>query len=427
MNYPRVLVVSNNSFSKINNNGRTLGNLFIGWPKESLAQFCLSTDAPNFDLCNNYYCITDKDALRAFLHMKKASGRILKQEENTTSNEGVKGNGKKTLSMMLARNLIWGLNRWKSNSFVDWVQEFKPDIILLFFSDSSFLLSIARTLSKDLSVPLVVFNTEGYYFFKSNYMRTKTKLDWLLFPIYQGQYRKQVKKTMKRVKFSIYLNQLLQADYDKEFGGPSEVLYTSSSLEYIDHSFSFQTPIFSYLGNLTFDRPKALMDVADVLQSINKEYKLGIYGKTLDAETESALRNHPGISFKGFINYEEVEKVIRKSDVLFHAETQDEKWEESLKYGFSTKMADSISSGACFVLYASPTIACSQYIKSTGAGWFAYNKEMLKQSIEEILYNGERRQAVLDKAKQIAIINHSLGNNCQKFRQIICNCVNNTK
>lgn len=133
MNYPRVLVVSNNSFSKINNNGRTLGNLFIGWPKESLAQFCLSTDAPNFDLCDNYYCIIDKDALRAFLHMKKASGRILKQEENTTSNEGVKGNGKKTLSMMFARNLIWGLNRWKSNSFVDWVREFKPDIILLFF------------------------------------------------------------------------------------------------------------------------------------------------------------------------------------------------------------------------------------------------------------------------------------------------------
>ena len=139
-------------------------------------------------------------------------------------------------------------------------------------------------------------------------MRTKTKLDWLLFPIYQGQYRKQVKKTMKRVKFSIYLNQSLQADYDKEFGGPSEVLYTSSSLEYIDHSFSFQTPIFSYIGNLMFDRPKALMDVADVLQSINKEYKLDIYGKTLDAEIESALRNHPGISFKGFINYEEVEK-----------------------------------------------------------------------------------------------------------------------
>lgn len=426
MNYPRVLVVSNNSFSKINNNGRTLGNLFIGWPKESLAQFCVSTEGPNFDLCDNYYCITDNDVLTAFLHLKKAYGRKLKPSENTSS-AGSRGEGKKTISMMLARNLIWGFNRWKNVSFMNWVRQFNPDVILLFFSDSSFLLNIASALSKELSVPLVVFNTEGYYFFKSNYMRTKTVWDWILFPIYQWQYKKQVKKTMKRVRFSMYLNQLLRTDYDNEFGGPSEVLYTSSSLEFEEHTFSIQNPTFSYIGNLTFDRPKALIEVADVLQSLNKEYILDIYGKTLDQETERLLINHPGISYKGFISYDEVKNVIHKSDVLFHAETQDKRWEESLKYGFSTKMADSISSGSCFVLYASPEIACSQYIKETGAGWFADSKEGLKIALEEILYNEEQRQTVLKTARQIASNNHSVNNNCQKFRSIICNCVNSEK
>ncbi|MEG2402761.1 MAG: hypothetical protein RSB34_07500, partial [Muribaculaceae bacterium] len=65
MKYPRTLVISNNSFSLTNSNGRTLGNFFIGWPKESLAQFCISSDGPNYDICNNYYCITDKEALKA--------------------------------------------------------------------------------------------------------------------------------------------------------------------------------------------------------------------------------------------------------------------------------------------------------------------------------------------------------------------------
>lgn len=426
MNYPRVLVVSNNSFSKINNNGRTLGNLFIGWPKESLAQFCVSTDGPNFDLCDNYYCITDNEVLSAFFHLKKAYGGILKHSEKTSS-AGSIGEGKKTISMMLARNLIWGFNRWKNVAFTNWVRQFNPDVILLFFSDSSFLLNIASALSKDLSVPLVVFNTEGYYFFKSNYLRTKTMWDWLLFPIYQRQYRQQVKKTMKRVSFSMYLNKLLQSDYDKEFGGPSDVLYTSSSLEFEEHSFSYQSPTFSYIGNLTFDRPKALLEVADVLQSLNKEYKLDIYGKTLDPETERLLNNHPGVSYKGFISYDEVKKVIHKSDVLFHAETQDKQWEESLKYGFSTKMADSISSGSCFVLYASPEIACSRYIIETGAGWFADSKEGLKIALEEILYSDERRQTVLKTARQIARNNHSASNNCQKFRQIICDSVKSNK
>lgn len=422
MYYPRVIVIANNSFSNTDSNGRTLGNLFVGWPKDKLAQFCISTDGPNFELCDNYYCITDKEALNAFLHFRKAQGKRLESSEEKTVT-GSKGEGKKTLLMMMARNLIWGANRWKSKAFKKWVADFNPEIILLLFGESAFMLNIGTSISKELNVPLVMFNTEGYYFFKSNYCRTKTKWDWLLFPIFQGLYRKQVRKTMARVEYSMYLNQLLQADYDKEFGGPSTVLYTSSALENEDHQFNSEHPVFSYIGNLTFDRPKALMEVADVLQSINPLYKLDLYGKPLDKIIEDELINHPGISYKGFVKYDEVQKVIRNSDVLFHAESQDRRWEESLRYGFSTKIADSVSSGTCFVLYASAQIACSQYIKETGAGWFADNIVDLKKSLEEILFNEGKRQEVLNRAKLVARENHSLSNNSKKFREIIIDCV----
>ena len=52
--YPRLLVLSNNSFSKSNSNGRTLGSLLQGWPKDKIAQFCISTDGPDFEVCDNY-------------------------------------------------------------------------------------------------------------------------------------------------------------------------------------------------------------------------------------------------------------------------------------------------------------------------------------------------------------------------------------
>lgn len=422
MYFPRVLVVSNNSFSNTDSNGRTLGNLFVGWPKDKLAQFCISTDGPNFDLCDNYYCVTDKDALKAFLHLRKAEGKKLKPSVKE-SVSGSRGEGRKTLLMMLVRNLIWGKSRWRSKALKEWVADFNPEIVLLLFGESAFMLNIGTSISKELNVPLVMFNTEGYYFLKSNYCRTKTKWDWLLFPIFQGLYRKQVRKTMARVEYSMYLNQLLQADYDKEFGGPSTVLYTSSALENEDHQFNSEHPVFSYIGNLTFDRPKALMEVADVLQSINPLYKLDLYGKPLDKIIEDELINHPGISYKGFVKYDEVQKVIRNSDVLFHAESQDRRWEESLRYGFSTKIADSVSSGTCFVLYASAQIACSQYIKETGAGWFADNIVDIKKSLEEILFNEGKRQEVLNRAKLVARENHSLSNNSKKFREIIIDCV----
>lgn len=425
MKYPRILVISNNSFSNTDSNGRTLGNLFCGWPKEDLAQFCISTDGANFDLCDNYYCLTDREVLRAFLHFRKAEGKTLTQNEKEI--KGSRGKGKKTLLMMMGRNLIWGNQRWKSNAFIEWVNAFNPEIIMLMFSDSGFILKIGTALAKDLDIPLVMFNTEGYYFFKSNYCRTKTKWDWALFPIYQCLFRKQVRKTMKRVVYTIYLNTLLQKDYSHEFGGPSAVLYTSSSLKNENHIFCNEKPIFSYIGNLTFNRPEALMEVADVLQSLNKDFKLNVYGKPMNLESENALINHPGISFKGFVNYDEVQRIIRNSDILFHAETKDKRWKESLKYGFSTKIADSISSGACFVLYAPEDIACSLYLKDTKAGWYAGSKKDLKLVLEEILSDESRRNEILGNARRVALENHNQNNNCLKFQKIIIDCVKNIK
>ena len=424
MYYPRVLVIANNSFSNTDNNGRTLGNLFVGWPKDKLAQFCISTDGPNFDICDNYYCITDKEILSAFLHLRKAVGKKLIPEKQPRL-VGSRGEGRKTLFMMFVRNIVWGKRRWKSLAFMNWVKDFNPEVVLLFFGESAFMLNIGEVLAEEFKAPLIMFNTEGYYFFKTNYYRTKTAMDWLWFPVVQGLFRKQVRKTMKIIKHSVYLNQMLQSDYDNEFGGPSSVIYTSSTLTHEDHLFHDEYPVFSYLGNMTFDRPKALMEIADVLQGINANYQLNIYGKPLDEETKKTLINHPGIVYKGFVSFDEVQKVMQNSDILFHAETQDKKWEESLKYGFSTKIADSLSSGACFVLYASPNIACSQYIQTTQSGWFADNKDDLKKCIEEILFDKEKRQRILTTAQRVVEENHSLQKNRKLFHQIIYDVYNN--
>lgn len=418
MYYPRVLVVANNSFSKTDNNGRTLSNLFIGWPREKLAQFCISTDGPNYEVCNNYYCVTDSEVLYSRIHFKKARRDSL-EPSNRKGPTGSDGKGKKTAFRMLVRDLLWNRGAWSTKEFNQWVKAYNPELILILFSDSSFILDIATSLSQKLDVPLIMYNTEGFYFFKKNYFRTKTIFDWLWFPIYQKRYRRYVEAMMKRVSHSIYLNDLLKEDYYKRFKDNGIVLYTTSTLEAIDRSFDDELT-FSYLGNLTHGRPKALLEIADVLQSINKAWILNVYGMPLDEQDEKLLEGHEGISYHGFVNYEEVLKVVRASHILFHAETQELERRESLKYGFSTKIADSISSGACFVLYASNDLACSRYIQETGAGWFASDKIALKLCIEEIVYNPKRRKEVLEKAKEIAKLNHSAQANCDKFGTMIC-------
>lgn len=185
MNYPKVLVIANNSFSLTNSNGRTLGGFFIGWPKENLAQFCISTDGPNYELCNNYYCLTDKSMLDAFIHFRKPKRQILKP--NVQINKSANTHTvKRTALHILIRNLIWRSRKWNNEEFNQWVQDFNPDVVLLQSSDSAFMLDIALKVSKKRRIPLMVFNTEGYYFFKHNYFHKGTWISYFFHYIKHG-------------------------------------------------------------------------------------------------------------------------------------------------------------------------------------------------------------------------------------------------
>ena len=364
----RVLVLSNNCFSLSDSNGRTLGNLFEGWPKSKLAQLCVIASNPNWDLCDNYYCIEDKSILRSFIRFTKADGRKLVPRFDAENTKGYNGDtirtkvGKKTLFKVCFRELLWSGKRWNSKSFQHWIDDFDPDIIVLQFGDSFFMLDIAYYLAKTRNVPLVIYNTEGYYFFPRNWHYI-TKLDWLVFPIYNHIYRKKVERIMKLAKQSVYLNDKLKEDYDRVFGDASTVIYNSSSVEWSDAPlFTGDAPKICYLGNLGLDRDSGLIEIGEVLHSINPKYKINVYGKADDA-MQARFAKAPGVDYRGLVSYEEVKRIIAESDILFHVETEKGYKERQLQYAFTTKVADSVASGRCFVVYAPEVLACSTYIR----------------------------------------------------------------
>ena len=419
MLYPKVLVVSNNSFSKTNSNGRTLGNLFTGWPKERLAQFCISTTMPDYDICDNYYVITDENAFQSFIHLRKAIGQKIENCINTAANTkvGLSKQSIKTASKALIRQLIW-FNRWNCNQFWQWVDDFHPEVVLVMYSDSSFILQIAQSVSVKNRIPLVMYNTEGFYFFEHDFMQENTVLDRLCFYIYQKIHRRVVKKLMSRTALTIHLNGKLKKDFLKEFGGKHEVLYNSSSMVYRAYKAP-EIPQFNYLGNFGFDRASSLVEIADVLHEINPEYKLHIYGKIPTKEIEKKFKSNPNIILEGFASYDRVQEIMYSSTILFHAESFSPEYEENLRYGFTTKIADTLTCGVPFLMYSLPSVAGADYLVETGAGWYASNKQELKSCIIEILNDEEKRSAVLKKAKEISLLNHSDQKNRETFKSLL--------
>lgn len=423
-NKKRVLVISNNCFSPSNSNGRTLGNLFYGWPKECLAQMCVIAKDPMWELCDNYYCLEDQTVLDAFMHCKKAVGRrLVKHETSSDSSTAVdtqrKHVGRKTLPRIMMREMVWAAKRWQSKDFEQWVDDFNPDLVVLQFGDSSFMIDIALSVAKSRNIPLVVYNTEGYYFF-NKFWYYRSAWDAILFPLFKQSYRKSVRRLMQYAAHSVYLNDELKEDYDEEFHKPSTVIYNSSSMQrFTSPLFADKVPHISYLGGLGHGRDLAIMDVGKVLQSIDTRFYIDVYGPA-DKDVLKRLSNAKGVKYHGMVSYDKVIDIINESDVLFHVEPISEDYNH-LKYGFSGKIADSVSSGKCFVLYAPKELACSKYIIETGAGWFADNKAKLKEVIVNIMNNTKERNAVLEKAKVVAEKNHSFEGNARKFQNILLN------
>ncbi len=364
----------------------------------------------------------------AFWHLRKG------KRDDIFACIGTEGNtivgGKKVVKTpwkALMRHFIWRRRRWDSDEFGRWVDEFDPQVVVVMNSDATFILDIATYISKARNIPLVMYNTEGFYFFKDNYFHKSRWLSNIAYKLYQLIYKKHFRIMMKQVSRSVHLNSLLQKDYCEEFGGVHTVLYTGSTLNFDSSNLHLEKPTFTYLGNFGYDRPYALIDIADVLQSIAPNYKLDVYGKIPFPEIKRCFDSCPGINYRGMIPYEEVIDVEYSSTVLFHAEVQSQKYEEALRYGFSTKIADSISSGHPFVMYSSPDIAGAKYIIETGAGWHAKEKVELKEIVLSILNDDIERNRVLNNARQVAEANHSIERNADKWRELLCSLTIETK
>jgi len=174
----------------------------------------------------------------------------------------------------------------------------------------------------------------------------------------------------------------------------------------------------SYLGNLGLNRYKTLIELASVIQRIKPNQKLDIYGNSPSQEVTFAFANVSTINYKGFVSYQDVKEVIKQSDILFHVESFDNFYVEDTKYGFSTKMADSLMSGKCFFLYAPKSLACSKYLIENIPECTASNIEELELKIKKIVENVEFRMECATRCLDLAKKNHSSDFVAKKFKML---------
>lgn len=416
----KVLILSNECFSEISSNGRTLGNFFIGWDTKNLAQFFIQNGTPDFKYCDNFFKVTDRDALKS-LFLKKLGGKVKQEikENKEVGNQVVSSrNIKKTPLTMLIRNFIWKIGLWKKNGFYDWIKEFNPEVVLLQSGDSPFMYDLAYDVSKRFNAKLVIYNSEGYYFKDFDYFRSKG-LAHLFYPIFLKVLKSSLERAYKQSSYVFYLCDELKREYNKVFNEKSGVFYTSSEMLPVIKEEKNKEFIISYCGNLGINRHRSLIEIADAVQEINSNIFINVYGKAPNEQVKKELEECKGIKYHGMVSYEKVQEIMYGSDLLLHTESFDEFYKEDLKFAFSTKIADSLSCGKSFLLYAPKNLACTKYIIENKVAHVATSKDELHNVLFRIINDDEFRKKYIANALAISEKNHRQKNNCLRFQKIL--------
>ena len=428
MDYPRVLIVSNNCLSKSDSNGRTLGNFVSLWPRDSIAQFCIHDQDKDWDICSNFYAISDMQAVKAFLLGKKIDGRktFLAEETVKKNSTGGQRTVSRTPASMLLRNAAWASLRWKNEIFNTWVNDFKPEVVILQAGDLPAFYDIAVHIAMERKIPLVIYNSEEYYFKDYCYFGEDASFKWL-YPMFHNKLKKSVRNALNYAAGSIYISDYLKELYDNEFGKRSITLMTSATEDVGSDTVADEgkTKAIIYGGNLGVGRHKALIDIGNALQKIGPALKIDVYGKCDDPEIAQELNSCSGINYAGMIPYGELQKRTKAARLLVHVESMKPYYVRDIKYGFSTKIADSLASGVPFFVYAPSELTSVQYLTQNACAIIATDEKQLVEKLKCALFDERARNMCVTNARQIAAVNHNQEKNKKGFYDFIVDSLTN--
>lgn len=427
----RVLVISNDGLSDMSSNGRTMKQLLSRIDRNNIGQFCIH-GVIDRESCNTFFQVSDRCALSCFLRpiskAKNCQPTIIIQDEEVeyyskkgetvsgTSNRNIKRNCRN----MLLREIVWCSYRWWTKQFDQWITDFHPEIIVFQAGDSGFMCDIVYRIVNKYKLPLLIYNSESYVIRKTLFHGADEKD--IFHRIVKKRLDRMYDKLMSLDPYCVYITDELKEAYKKRYPNSNKqiALYTASTAEHYDYQPQINKPFTaSYCGNLGGGRAEILVNFAKEMEQIDKTAKLIICGRDDGTTTINELKEMKNISFKGFVSYEEVQNVMRNSDLVLHCESNERI--EARYYAFSTKIADCLRCGIPFMVLASEEYPFSQYLLRNKAAFVCGDTTCLRETLERVMIDIEYRCSCLRNAWNISDNKHNTENNARKFQEIIEN------
>ena len=429
----KILIVGTAPYDK-NCQSRAFESYFHGIEHEYLAQIFTYPHKPPKGHCGKLYQITDAMMLKRFFSRRSVSGieYTIDQLNETDGVNAKLGNdanqkgsriikkiyalGKKDRPITyLLRGLIWKKSSWCTPQLNEWLDDFKPDCVFLSFSDDFFIPRIALYVANRYDIPIISSIADDYYFNDKKSINP-------LYHIYRKEYKKLINSILRRKdSTAVYIGNRIKEKYNTYFGMSGITLYlTSDIVRRPFRPIDTDNLIVSYYGNVRLGRNKSLIEIGAALYDINKCFHLNVYTNEKDEAIIEELKRSKGVVFNGSVPYAAVQKGMLESDILVIVEGFDPRNITTVKYSISTKVPDSLSTGAQVFAYGDRDCGAIDYLISTNSISICDNQEELKETLRGLIYSSKDEQLnYYNEMIKTVETNHNIQKNVIKFKELV--------
>lgn len=386
--------------------GITLGNYFSNLTNIKVSQLYFSEEAPSNskNICHSFFRITDKDAIKS-IFKRWNTGKIVSPDDaglqKASHNIGIKN---RTPIKYLLRDLLWAFSKWHTKKLRDWLNIVRPSIIFYASGDYSFSYKISVKISKELKIPLVISAMDDYWLNNQFAKKPFGKLYYRLF-------KKTVNKALNCSSGIVVLTEKMKEDYSKCFKKSFFILRNGVSTTNIP---SVERDGVYYFGNLGLNRYKSLIVLGNAINKLNLHpNKIDVYSDEHNPNIIKAINDCPGLKLHDKIDKEKVQQLIYTARYLVHVESFE--YADRTKYSFSTKIPESLASGACLIAYGPETIASIQYLKNHKCAFVVEKGK--EENMKEVFLDDSLCRSISSNALTVAKKDFDSKHNALLFRQ----------
>lgn len=409
MTNPRILVFTVPSWnSKIGAN--SWASLLEKYNNKYIANICIREEYPDSNVCSRYFVISENRIIKSVFNRKVKTGyEIDKKSVNNDNSKDLsehniryqKMTRKRNYFFLLVRELIWKFGKWKTKELNEFLDSFKPDIILHSMEGYIHLnriieYSIKRTKAKAI----------GYIWDDNFTYKQSSKIGYKVYRFFQ---RKSLKNLANQTQSFFSISEKTKKEADAFFKIDSKILTKPLYSVPTICDDTVTVPIkFIYTGNLLYGRKKSLFSFSEAIgQLLPETVTLDVYTQTLLSDSEIEFLKDNGCVVHKAISQKEVLKLQRESDVLLFLEALDGPNAKTARLSFSTKITDYLSAGKAIFAIGNMDTAPIEYFLENKSAIVATDRNQIKEMLVNLTDNPELIKQYAISAKECGLKNHN--------------------